>query len=1012
MENDITKSSGDQPSSERSRASDPVLKPGETFGNFQVVKCLCASLIANYYHMQHVRDLHDVTVAVFHHRVTNEPKFLKRIEILQKTVQTLNHEAIPKLRDCTEIDGRICLFMDSIKGQTLSQYFEAHGNPGHGGIGVDSATRILAQLLGVLGYAHSQGLDHRDIDSDMIFLQEDGSIRLLGLGVKAALGIELFESIVSASVSPLDSNKTAGRLNSFDVMSPEYKSGVPEDSRVDVYCIGVIAYWLLSGQKPEIGKVTPPSQLVEGLPARWDEFFQHALDRNQETRFQSCKSVLLAIKDTEHQPDSERAGLVQRQIDRIPVPKSIVARGDLASRIYRLSIIGFVGITLVALMSFLISVLYTEDRKIEKPSVQLVTDGESPQLRIRVSPARAIVQISGVDDRFMVSDGLIELSALPGNYRIQVSAPNYEDLIKEVRIGEGNDRSVEELAFELKPAAREIQILSEPRAYVSIVDARDIEMEIGVTDDAGLLTLEHGIFTGTYHVVVRKRGFSTRTIEEKNFAEISRIEAPLKARPASLQVRTSPEGARIIVNEVELGVSPVTLDGVAPGEPYLVVARLEEFRPSGRRIQARPGESIVVDFGDLVPLSAELQVEAEFEGVPADQAGDMLADTLVVIGDMQIPYGSEDLKFVPEGSYSVRLKHPQYQSDSVDLVLEDRDVKRLRFTLVPIPGEVRLVIPSGLDLTIRVNGQSVQLDGDVVSVPTKIPVAFEISARNYLTMVRSFQLEPNERVTWEVSPVPIPGPSKGKAWSVPYLGFEFAWIPSGKFTMGSPMPEQGRLPNEGPETTVTFTEGFWAGVFEVSQLEFRQVMNRAPSGFVGPSRPIESITWEDAGAFCARLTELERSAGRLPEGYVYRLPTEAEWEYAARAGTETPFHFGDWADASVGNFRGIYPRELEDGQRISESYGTEDVGSYSPNAFGLYDVHGNVSEWTLDAYNGRLPGGSLVDPTPRAGGKRFTVRGGSWEDFAVRVRSAVRQDIREDTMSNAIGFRVFLAPEK
>lgn len=246
---------------------------------------------------------------------------------------------------------------------------------------------------------------------------------------------------------------------------------------------------------------------------------------------------------------------------------------------------------------------------------------------------------------------------------------------------------------------------------------------------------------------------------------------------------------------------------------------------------------------------------------------------------------------------------------------------------------------------------------------------------------------------------------------MPYLGLKLAWIPPGEFVMGSPMREQGRLPNEGERTEVTLTRGYWAGVHEVTQASFREIMDQMPADFVGAERPVDTVTWGEASTFCQMLTKREREAGRLPEGYVYRLPTEAEWEYAARAGTTTPFHFGKTADTTSGNFRGMYPRGLYDGQRVTESYGTEPVGTYSANAYGLYDIHGNVSEWTIEAYNGRLPGGELTDPAPRTGGRRYTLRGGSWEDFAVHVRSAARAEARMDIESNAIGFRVFLAPE-
>ncbi|PXA05650.1 hypothetical protein DDZ13_01895 [Coraliomargarita sinensis] len=989
-----------------------VLKPGESFGNFRVVKCLCAGLIANYYHMQHIRDLHDVTVGIFHHRTAKDPKFAKRLQTLQKTLKGFDHEGIPKIRDCTLINEDLCIFLDPIKGQTLSQYFDAHATPGLEGLGQEATTRIMAQLLGLLGYAHTQGLDHRDIDSDMVFVQEDGSIRVLGLGVKAALGTELFEEVVSASVSPLASNKTLGRLNSFDVMSPEYKAGVLEDSRVDLFCVGVIGYWLLTARKPDRANLEMPTSLVEGLPSKWDGFLARLLEREQDERYQSCKMALLALKDADDEPESESAGFVQRQIDRIPVPKSILDRGELAIRIYRLSLIGFVGLTLTALAAFFMEVAFTEEQDYSKEVAQRALEGQPPQLIVEVQPPVSKLSFSGYEDSFIANNGRLELRVIPGQYKLRVSAPHHMEKVEMVEITAGQ-ASPKTISVELVPAWTDIQIRSEPGATVSVIDSRDIEIELGFTDEAGTFFLKKGLFAGTYQVIVKKDGYESAVLKDQqlNFGEVSSIEAPLKPLPASLTVDTDPPGARIMVNDVEVGRSPVVVDDIIPNDQYLVVAQLEGYRSIGRHIDIGPGKDVAVDMGELVPKSAELRLDATFEGLDAAASRAMLEETSVVLGDLRYPFGSAELKFVPEGEYSIRLEHPLYVSDAKDITLADRDVKEMSFTLVPRPGEVQLVMPAKLEPRIRLNQKEIELEGDTISIPAFRTVEFELRIKNHLTMVRTFELKPKEKVIWEVNPVPIPGPTEGQDWTMPYFGFRLAWVPPGKFLMGSPLPEQGRLPNEGERTEVTFTQGYWAGVYEVTQAGFREIMDKMPSDFVGAKRPVDTVTWEEANMFCQMLTSLERDAGRLPEGFVYRLPTEAEWEYAARAGTTTPFHFGDQADTTLGNFRGVYPRELDDGQRVTESYGTEPVGSYSPNAYGLYDIHGNVSEWTIEAYNGRLPGGKLTDPEPRTGGSRYTLRGGSWEDFAVRVRSAARTEARKDTESNAIGFRVFLAPE-
>ena len=209
----------------------------------------------------------------------------------------------------------------------------------------------------------------------MVFIKEDGSLRILGMGVKAALGVELFEAVVSSSISPLASSETQGRLSSFDVMSPEYRSGVPEDSQVDVYGAGVIGYWLLTGRKPSQQHLQVPSVVQPGLSDRWDEFFVKALSRDRSERYASCRAALLVLKDSDDEDQSKRVGGLQRQIDRIPTPKSIFERGDLAVRIYRLSLIGVVGLTLMALTSFWVSSVFEDEAPVSNEPVKLIAEG-------------------------------------------------------------------------------------------------------------------------------------------------------------------------------------------------------------------------------------------------------------------------------------------------------------------------------------------------------------------------------------------------------------------------------------------------------------------------------------------------------------------------------------------------------------------------------------------------------------------------------------------------------------
>jgi formylglycine-generating enzyme required for sulfatase activity len=235
------------------------------------------------------------------------------------------------------------------------------------------------------------------------------------------------------------------------------------------------------------------------------------------------------------------------------------------------------------------------------------------------------------------------------------------------------------------------------------------------------------------------------------------------------------------------------------------------------------------------------------------------------------------------------------------------------------------------------------------------------------------------------------------------------WIPPGTFTMGSPMNEVDRDSDEGPQTQVTISRGFWMGKYEVTQREYQALMGSNPSYFTGDlDRPVESVTWYDATNYCGKLTAWELPAGRLPAGYVYRLPTEAEWEYACRAGTTNATAFGNSLSSTQANFDGNNPYNgAAKGPYLQR---TTKVGSYAPNAWGLCDVYGNVWEWCMDWYSGSLPGGSVTDPKGSGSGSYRAARGGGWSNSGRVCRSANRLNGKPDSRYRDMGFRVVLAP--
>lgn len=238
------------------------------------------------------------------------------------------------------------------------------------------------------------------------------------------------------------------------------------------------------------------------------------------------------------------------------------------------------------------------------------------------------------------------------------------------------------------------------------------------------------------------------------------------------------------------------------------------------------------------------------------------------------------------------------------------------------------------------------------------------------------------------TPSPVVTPVAGQEWKDPITGMEFVWIPGGCFQMGSPANEEGRLDDEGPVHHVCL-EGFWMGKYEVTQAQWEQVMGNNPSDFKGETHPVGRVSWNDAQVFIQQLNILSDAT--------FRLPSEAEWEYACRAGSQTAYSFGnDW-----NSLRGY-------GWTKGIQYESDPVGQFKPNAFGLYDMYGSVYEWTADPWHENYQEAPTDGSVWETHGDqhKMSIRGGSYNSHVFLRRCANRAGIFRNSRGRYGGFRL------
>ncbi len=466
-----------------------------------------------------------------------------------------------------------------------------------------------------------------------------------------------------------------------------------------------------------------------------------------------------------------------------------------------------------------------------------------------------------------------------GEHELVVQAPGYQPLTTRVTVKDGRG-SAEAKLVAVKGA---IEVTARTGTVVTALDSRKRETRVGSVSPGGTLRSENLLTIGSY--TFRFAHDDCAPVELNAELVIGRA-IPLKPAqtplPGELRVFSVPSGAEVSVNGKRLGATPATLR-VQPSETALAIEVFARgYRRSTQTVTLKPKEVRTVNVGTLAAESGGVALRMTNAQFPMTN-GVVTVDGKKLDIAPALAAGPLSLSGLEVGARTVAITHPDYEPWKQSVTVRDQESTSVEVKLTPKPG--RLAIRAEpREITLTVNGRAVRADeikNGELTLPAGEALELAASATGYKSATRTLTLRANGADTWSVALEKLRGAEPGQRWTIPDLNLELVPIAAGTFTLGS---ENGDA-DEKPLTRVTLTKAFWLGKTEVTQREWVAVMGSNPSNFKGETLPVEEVSWTDAMEFCRKLTERERAAGRLPEGYAYTLPTEAQWEYACRAGT-------------------------------------------------------------------------------------------------------------------------------
>ena len=957
------------------------------FGRFEVRKLLGRGAMGMVYlafdpelQKSHPERTGEVALKIPKFQADEEPVLLERFWREARATGAMNHDNICGMYEVGEIGGTYFISMEYVDGRPLAEY-----------IGPDQPQRQVAAIVRTLAqglaHAHERGFLHRDLKPSNVMIAADGQPKIMDFGLARRFG-------VTGDIRLTQSNTIVG--------SPAYMS--PEQARSendtltpasDIYSLGTLFFELLTGELPFKGpiaivlgmialqRVPKPSTVRKDIDPRLESFCLKMLEKKRDARPQSMTEVADTLTEWLKQDKSSKAG-GSSDAD-IAAPTTAHTGTDSEKQETSPS-------DTPALIP-------------KKPAASPVSD----KADFITEQQRRVTELLG-KRQYGPAIELLEKMANLRDAKFEKLVAWAKPKLKETR---ATEQKLKEASAPICGLAEQdlkrydyvsaVHALEQvPPAYRS-VELRDLlEQATDLRDECDHLQrdIEEAVRAGdteTLPALVRR----LYKLKPNNKA-IKQLAADVKQHGAK-KVIALRKGQRRFLDPAGQTFEPqhialyiVLVVGLFAGVSLMVRSYLTTSKPSHTSLTPSPTQPRLGP-----PMLGQSSANGEIlKPIPADVV--VFEKKLFKVFPEQLTWREAKQKCEGMGG---RLAQINSQAEN-DFVMKLAIERRLLGIWLGATDEVQE------RAWLWTNGDGLAFNNFGNGQPDR-----STARKRYLVMMLKDQVgwwcnQPSQSDDWSpgfvcewnapavVEPARLPQDATSTS-----TGMTFTLIPAGTFTMGSPEAEVNRGPGQGPQHTVQISRPFYMGVYEVTQGEYESVMGTNPSSFKTVSGqntsrfPVEQVSWNDAVEFCQKLS--------AKDGVTYRLPTEAEWEYACRANTTTPFHFGSTLNGDQANVDGNFPYGTTTKGPCHQR--TTTVGSYPKNAFGLFDLHGNVWEWCEDVYDEKAyasRSGTTTDPKGTSGSESRVLRGGSWLNGSLHARLANRNWNSPVSRNGTYGFRV------